>query len=213
MKTLALIDYGSGNVRSAARALEEAAKLADTEFDLQITSDPKKIAVADRIFLPGVGHYADCMNELQARDGLSDALTQAVIANGVPFMGICVGMQLLASIGLEDGDTLGLNWVPGTVQRITPDPDTLAIPHMGWNEIKNLNHPILSDLGEAPHVYFTHSYVFETDNPDQSVAHFNYGGDFTAAVARDNIFGTQFHPEKSQILGQKILANFLTWKP
>jgi glutamine amidotransferase len=140
-------------------------------------------------------------------------MTRAVIANGRPFMGICVGMQLLASIGMEDGDTLGLNWVPGTVKRITPEPQTLAIPHMGWNELQDCAHPILSDLGDAPHVYFTHSFVFETDDPTHSVAHFNYGGDFTAAVARDNIFGTQFHPEKSQKLGQKILANFLKWAP
>ena len=213
MKTLALIDYGSGNIRSASRALHEAAKLAEFDLSIKITADPNVILNADLIFLPGVGHYADCMNGLLEREGLHHALTQAVIANGTPFMGICVGMQLLASLGLEDGDTLGLNWIPGTVKRITPEPENLAVPHMGWNEIQNLNHPILSDLGESPHLYFTHSYVFETDDPEQSVAHFSYGGDFTAAVARDNIFGTQFHPEKSQKLGQKILANFLTWKP
>ncbi|WP_018997330.1 imidazole glycerol phosphate synthase subunit HisH [Hirschia maritima] len=213
MKTLALIDYGSGNIRSASRALAEAAKLAEIDLQIDITSNPDVIERADCIFLPGVGHYADCMNGLLKREGLHDALTQAVIAKGTPFMGICVGMQLLASIGLEDGDTLGLNWIPGTVKRITPEPSSLAIPHMGWNEIQNLNHPILSDLGENPHLYFTHSYVFETDDSQQSVAHFNYGGDFTAAVARNNIFGTQFHPEKSQKIGQKLLANFLKWKP
>jgi glutamine amidotransferase len=193
--------------------LEEAAKLAEIDLELSITANPEDVLQADRIFLPGVGHYADCMNGLLEREGLLQAMTRAVIANGRPFMGICVGMQLLASIGMEDGDTLGLNWVPGTVKRISPEPQTLAIPHMGWNELQDCTHPILADLGDAPHVYFTHSFVFETDDPAHSVAHFNYGGDFTAAVARDNIFGTQFHPEKSQKLGQKILANFLKWAP
>lgn len=213
MKTLALIDYGSGNIRSASRALAEAAKLAEIDLKISVSDDPDIIRNSDSIFLPGVGHYADCMNELRSRRGVIQVLEEVVLNGSTPFMGICVGMQLLASKGLEDGETSGLDFIAGIVDKLSPDDKSLPIPHMGWNEISISDHPVLSGLGQEPHLYFTHSYAFVPRDSNMIQAQTDYGGKFTAAIAKDNIFGTQFHPEKSQKIGQKLLANFLQWKP
>lgn len=213
MKTIALIDYGSGNLHSAARALRVAANQAKKTREIRITADPSAIAYADRIVLPGVGHFADCAANLRARKGLVESLQEAVMERGVPFFGICVGQQLLATRGLEDGDTPGLNWIPGKVDRITPGGD-LPVPHMGWNSLNLVGkHPILAGLGEDPHVYFTHSYAYRDPAASDIAATTDYGESIIAAVARDNIFATQFHPEKSQRVGLKILANFVLWDP
>ncbi len=210
-QTLALIDYGAGNTLSAKRALVRAATESGRTHDVVMTDDPDVIRSADRIVLPGVGHFADCMAGLKARDGVINALEDAAKRGGTPFMGICVGMQLLASLGLEDGETDGLNWIPGIVDRLDPFDSSLPVPHMGWNEIFCRDHPVLNDLGDHPHVYFTHSYVMSCEDEGHIAATCDYGGSFVAAVARDNIFGCQFHPEKSQATGLKILGNFLGW--
>ena len=213
MRRIVLIDYGAGNVRSASRALLRASQLAELETELFVTADPDVILTADHVVLPGVGHFADCKAELESSPGALDALQEVVLKKGRPFFGICVGMQLLASVGREDGETPGLGWIPGIVDRLKPQDPKLAVPHMGWNEIDTSPHPILDGIGPAPHVYFTHSYVMTCDSPKNVAATFEYGGTFTASIARDNCFGSQFHPEKSQALGQKILANFLNWTP
>ena len=215
MKMIALIDYGSGNIHSAARALRVAANNAKKTREIRVTSDPDALTTADRIVLPGVGHFAECMANLKARNGLIEALEENVIKAGKPFLGICVGMQLMADIGLEDGETAGLGWIGGKVAKITPGGD-LPVPHMGWNDITASGaqaHPLLDGLNADPHMYFVHSYAFSTDNPAHMVAATNYGAPLTAAVARDNLFGTQFHPEKSQQAGLQLLSNFVTWTP
>ena len=213
MIRIALIDYGAGNVRSASRALARAADLVDRNSHIEVTADPDLILKADHIVLPGVGHFADCMSALTAKEGVVEALHEAVKRRGTPFFGICVGMQLLAGLGLEDGETDGLGWIPGVVDKLEPWDSELAVPHMGWNEIYLRDHPVLSDLGDEPHVYFTHSYVMSCEDESHISATFDYGGNYVAAVARDTIFGSQFHPEKSQKTGQKILSNFLEWRP
>ena len=213
MKTIALIDYGSGNLHSAARALRVAANNAKKTREIRITADPNAIAHVDRIVLPGVGHFADCASNLRAHDGLVEAMTEAVMERGVPFFGICVGQQLLATRGLEDGETPGLDWIPGDIDRITPGAG-LVVPHMGWNALSpTMPHPILESLGEDPHVYFTHSYAYRNPAQDDIAATTHYGESIIAAVARDNIFATQFHPEKSQRVGLQILSNFVLWDP
>lgn len=213
MKMMALIDYGSGNLHSAARALRVAANESKRKREIRITADPDAIANADRIVLPGVGHFADCAKNLRAHDGLVEALKHAVLDRGVPFFGICVGQQLLATRGLEDGETPGLDWIPGDIDRITPGGD-LAVPHMGWNALELAqNHPILAGLGADPHVYFTHSYAYRNPAQADIAATTQYGEPIIAAVARDNIFATQFHPEKSQRVGLQILSNFVLWTP
>ena len=213
MKMIALIDYGSGNIHSAARALRVAANTAKKTREIRVTSDPAALASADRIVLPGVGHFANCMANLNARDGLREALEEQVIKGGKPFLGICVGMQLMADKGLEDGETEGLGWIPGTVDKITPGTG-MPVPHMGWNEITpSTPHPVLEGLGQDPNVYFVHSYAFTTQNPADTAASATYGTPFTAAVAKDNLFGTQFHPEKSQRAGLQLLSNFILWTP
>lgn len=213
MKTIALIDYGSGNLHSAARALRVAATEAKKTREIAITHDPAVLSYADRIVLPGVGHFADCAANLRKQDGLIEAMEEAVLKRGVPFLGICVGQQLLATKGLEDGDTPGLNWIPGTVDRIRPGPG-YRIPHMGWNALTPTRpHPVLEGLGEDPHVYFTHSYAYADAAPDHVAAITSYGTPLIAAVARDNLFATQFHPEKSQRTGLKLLSNFVLWQP
>ncbi|MHA7898406.1 MAG: imidazole glycerol phosphate synthase subunit HisH [Henriciella sp.] len=213
MKTIALIDYGSGNLHSAARALRVAANNAKKTREIRITADPSAIAYADRIVLPGVGHFADCAQNLRKHDGLVEALKEAVMDRGVPFFGICVGQQLLATRGLEDGETPGLDWIPGDVDRISPG-GTLAVPHMGWNALTfRQDHAILKGLGEDPHVYFTHSYAYRNPADSDVAATTDYGETIIAAVARDNIFATQFHPEKSQRVGLQILSNFVLWEP
>ena len=213
MKTIALIDYGSGNLHSAARALRVAANNAKKTREIRITADPSAIAYADRIVLPGVGHFADCAANLRKHDGLVEALKEAVLDRGVPFFGICVGQQLLATRGLEDGETAGLDWIPGDVDRIQPGGD-LAVPHMGWNALSfRQEHPILDGLGVDPHVYFTHSYAYRNPEASDIAATTEYGETIIAAVARDNMFATQFHPEKSQRVGLQILSNFVLWDP
>jgi glutamine amidotransferase len=213
MTRLAIIDYGSGNVRSVRRALVAAAQGAGIPLEAELTDDPERIRAAERIVLPGVGHFADCAAGLAARRGVTEAMTEAVFGKGRPFLGVCVGMQLMADVGREDVETKGLGWIPGAVERIRPA-SALPVPHMGWNVLGDLKqHPVLAGLGNEPHVYFVHSYALTANNPAHVAARCDYGGVFTAAVARDNLFGTQFHPEKSQRAGQILLANFLNWKP
>ncbi len=213
MKMIALIDYGSGNIHSAARALRVAANNARKTREIRVTSDPDALATADRIVLPGVGHFADCMANLKARDGLIEALEDQVIKGGKPFLGICVGMQLMADIGLEDGETAGLGWISGRVERITPA-ENLAVPHMGWNALQlAAEHDVLQGLGAQSHTYFVHSYAFKASSQSTVMATVDYGQTITAAIGRDNLFGTQFHPEKSQKAGLQLLSNFVKWTP
>ncbi|MEO0467488.1 MAG: imidazole glycerol phosphate synthase subunit HisH [Pseudomonadota bacterium] len=213
MQTLALLDYGSGNVHSARRALIEAARLASIDVDVRLTDDPETVRDADRIVLPGVGHFAQCMSALQSPAGLVDAITEASMERGQPFLGICVGMQLLSDFGAEDGNTRGLGWIHGAVLPIEPGPG-LAVPHMGWNAITPLMpHPVLADLGPDPHAYFVHSYSFVPEDETHIAASTSYGTPMVAAVADGPIIGTQFHPEKSQAVGLKLLSNFLQWTP
>ena len=214
MSSLAIIDYGSGNVRSVHRAIESAAVRAGLTVDVRLTDDPETIARADRIVLPGVGHYADCAEGLASRSGVIGAMTEAVFGRGRPFLGICVGMQLMADVGREDVETPGLGWIGGAVERLSPGDPALPIPHMGWNTLVDMTpHPLLADLGSAPEVYFVHSYALCAEEPDDIAATCDYGGRFAAAVAKANMFGTQFHPEKSQEAGQRLLAAFLRWHP
>jgi imidazole glycerol-phosphate synthase subunit HisH len=217
MSTLAIIDYGSGNVRSVRRAIESAAAHAGVALDVTLTDDPEAIAQADRIVLPGVGHFADCAAGLASRAGVIEAMTEAVFSRGKPFLGVCVGMQLMADVGREDVVTPGLGWIGGAVERIRPlnsSGGDLPVPHMGWNVLTDIiPHPLLRDLGPEPHVYFVHSYALTGLAPADIAATSDYGGRLVAAVARGNMFGTQFHPEKSQQAGQKLLAAFLNWRP
>ncbi len=215
--TVAIIDYGSGNLHSAAKAFERAARESDSDVRILVTDDPAVVRAADRIVLPGVGAFADCKRGLDAVAGMRDALQRAVIEQGRPFLGICVGMQLMAERGLEFVTTRGFGWIKGDVCLIEPTDRTLKIPHMGWNTLSVARpHALLSGIatGEAGHhAYFVHS--FHLASPDRSVilAETDYGGPVTAMVGRDNIAGTQFHPEKSQALGLQLIANFLSWRP
>jgi glutamine amidotransferase len=211
---VALIDYGSGNLRSAEKALARAAAEHATGHEIIVTDKPEIAGAAERIVLPGVGAFADCMGGLKSLSGMADALTDAVLRRGVPFLGICVGMQLLAEVGREFGDHAGLGWIKGDVVRMTPDDPSLKIPHMGWNELViQQSHPLLDGIASGDHAYFVHSFVIRPKSRNEIVAAANYGGTFAAAVGRGNIAGTQFHPEKSQSVGLKLLANFLRWRP
>ena len=211
-KSVALIDYGSGNLRSAEKALARAAQEHATGHRIVVTSDPARVLEAERIVLPGVGAFADCMSGLLAVPGLHDALVESVIARSRPFLGICVGMQLMASVGREFGDTEGLAWIAGDVVRMVPA--GLKIPHMGWNELEILRpHPLFADVENGAHAYFVHSFAYRCRAEDQVLARTEYGGPVTAAIGRDNLAGVQFHPEKSQAVGLRILANFLAWRP
>ena len=212
--TVALIDYGSGNLRSAEKALARMARENATGHDIRVTSDPGIVASAERIVLPGVGAFADCMVGVDAIPGMVAALQDSVLKRGVPFLGICVGMQLLASVGREHGDHEGLGWIKGEVVRLTPSDPSLKIPHMGWNELRiERPHALLAGLPEGAHAYFVHSYALKTDDKNVVLATTDYGGTINAVVGRDNIVGTQFHPEKSQAVGLAFLARFLTWRP
>lgn len=217
MQRVAIIDYGSGNLHSAAKAFERAARESEAPSQIIVTSRAEDIASADRIVLPGVGAYADCKRGLLAVPGLADALTRAVRHDGRPFLGICVGMQLMASRGLEFEVTDGLGWIPGEVRAITPSDAALKIPHMGWNNLNALRpHVLLDGIATGPsglHAYFVHSFHLAAERREDVVAETDYGGPVTAIVARDNIAGTQFHPEKSQHLGLKLIGNFLNWRP
>jgi len=212
--TVAIVDYGSGNLRSAAKAFERAARESGTNERVLVTADPKEVAAADRIVLPGVGAFADCRAGLYGVPGMVDALQREVIERGKPFLGICVGMQLMATRGVEYGVHPGLDWIAGDVVRIEPGKDHLKIPHMGWNELLDLKpHALLEGIAAHDHAYFVHSFQLKTATQDTLLAVTDYGGRITAAVGRDNLAGTQFHPEKSQATGLKLIGNFLRWKP
>jgi len=214
MPTVALIDYGSGNLRSAEKALEKAARALARPLEVVTTDDPETVVRAERIVLPGVGAFAACKSALDARPGLVEAITQAVRKDGAPFLGVCVGMQLLATRGLEFGETPGLGWIAGDVRRLEPADPSRKIPHMGWNALDGaLTAAIFAGLPEGEHMYFTHSFVFDAQNDADVAAWCDHGGRFAAAVARDNVAGVQFHPEKSQGAGARLLTNFLEWRP
>jgi imidazole glycerol-phosphate synthase subunit HisH len=209
-----IVDCGSGNLRSAAKAFERAAGEEAIAADIVVTSEPERVAAADRVVLPGVGAFADCRRGLAAVPGLEAALDEAVQAKGRPFLGICVGMQLLAERGREFETTPGLGWIAGEVVAIDPADPGLKIPHMGWNELAlRRAHPLVDGLDEGAHAYFVHSYHFRLADPANLVADADYGGPITAVVARGNLAGTQFHPEKSQAAGLRLIANFLRWRP
>jgi glutamine amidotransferase len=213
--TVAIIDYGSGNLRSAAKAFERAIGESGLDLDVSVTADAARLKDASHIVLPGVGAFADCKQGLSTLPGMEDALTEQVIGAGKPFLGICVGMQLMADIGREHVDTPGLGWVPGEVVAMTPSDETLKIPHMGWNDLNFSSplHPIFEGIPEHAHVYFVHSYGFVPTDPAHVLASVDYGGPTPAAVGRDNLIGTQFHPEKSQAVGLRLITNFLKWRP
>lgn len=215
--SVALINYGSGNLHSAAKAFERAAREAGLDESVEVTAEPERVLAADRIVLPGVGAFADCRRGLDATPGLVEALEEAVRRRGKPFFGICVGMQLMAERGLEYETTAGLGWIAGDVKPIAPDDPGLKIPHMGWNTLdRRREHPLLDGVptGEGGlHAYFVHSYALDPAHPEDVVATSNYGGALTAIVARDTMAGAQFHPEKSQRLGLALIANFLRWRP
>jgi len=215
--SVAIVDYGSGNLHSAAKAFERAARATGLDQPIIVTHDPAMVARADRVVLPGVGAFADCRRGLDAIAGMVEALEDAVRRKGRPFFGICVGMQLLAERGREYQVTEGLGWIAGEVDRIAPSDTNLKIPHMGWNTLNVArSHKLLDGLALGPqglHAYFVHSYQLNPAQHADLVATADYGGPVTAVVGRDNIVGTQFHPEKSQKLGLALIANFLKWKP
>ena len=214
MQSIALIDYGSGNLRSAEKALQKAAAGLGRPVQVTTTDDPDRIARADLVVLPGVGAFAACMDALAARPGVIEAMTEAVKGRGAPFLGICVGLQLLAERGLEFGETPGLGWIEGDVRRIEPDDPRCKVPHMGWNSLDGaLPAAMFAGLGEHPHVYFTHSFAIFPRFADDVAASVDHGGRFTAAVVRGNVAGVQFHPEKSQAAGLRLLTNVLEWRP
>ncbi len=207
--TVAIIDYGSGNLRSAAKAFQHVG----TE-KVFVTSNPDIVADADRVVLPGVGAFADCRRGLFAIDGMVAALEEVVLKKARPFLGICVGMQLMATRGLEHGVHEGFGWIEGSVKAIRPDNPALKIPHMGWNDlIAQRPHPLLAGLESGPHMYFVHSYQLEVVKACEVLSTVDYGGAITAVVGRDNLVGTQFHPEKSQAQGLRVIENFLNWNP
>jgi glutamine amidotransferase len=214
---VAIIDYGSGNLHSAAKAFERAAREQGNGLDVKVTAEPDMVARSERIVLPGVGAFADCKAGLARVPGMIEALEEAVRKDGKPFLGICVGLQLMAALGLEHGVTPGLGWIDGEVSAIEPNDASLKIPHMGWNTLKpTRQHALLDGIPTGPeglHAYFVHSYHFVPAEMDTLVATTDYGGPVTALVAKDNMAGSQFHPEKSQKLGLALIANFLKWKP
>lgn len=214
MPTVALIDYGSGNLRSAEKALQKAAGGLRNAPDIATTSDPEIIAGADAIVLPGVGAFAACMDRLEACDGVVEAMTLAVRAKGRPFLGVCVGMQLLAERGLEFGTRAGLGWIGGEVRRIEPEGHQYKVPHMGWNELMQMSgRALFGGLAPGAHMYFTHSFALEAAETADVCAWTEHGGRFCAAVEKGNVAGVQFHPEKSQGAGQALLKSFLEWRP
>jgi len=210
---LAIVDYGSGNLRSAAKAFERAAREVSIAADVIVTGDPERVRRADRIVLPGVGAFGDCRAGLEAVSGMIEALEDAVRIQAKPFLGICVGMQLMAERGLEHGVHQGLGWLKGEVVKITPEDAALKVPHMGWNELEIVKpHPLLDAL-PVRHAYFVHSYRLDIGDKCDLLARTEYGGEIVAAIGRENMAGTQFHPEKSQALGLALIGNFLKWRP
>jgi len=209
-----IIDHGSGNLRSAGKSLERVAREAGTGQEIIVTSDPEKVATAERIVLPGVGAFADCMQGLSSIPGMVDALGEAVLKTGKPFLGICVGMQMLASIGREHGDHKGLGWIEGEVKHIEPSDAALKIPHMGWNDLNQTRpHALLDNLADKAQVYFVHSYGFKPKDDNHLLATTDYAGAISAVIGRDNIAATQFHPENRQAIGLAFLERFLKWRP
>jgi glutamine amidotransferase len=207
-----IVDYGSGNLRSAEKAFQRMSAEAGGG-PIVVTSEPDAVAAAERIVLPGVGAYADCRRGLEAIPGLLDAVF-ARVAAGYPFLGICVGMQLMATRGLEHGETPGFGWVPGDVVRLAPSDSGLKVPHMGWNELAiDRDHQVLEGIRPGDHAYFVHSYHLRPTDAAMRLAHVDYGEPVTAMVGRENMLGTQFHPEKSQATGLRLIANFLRWCP
>jgi imidazole glycerol-phosphate synthase subunit HisH len=217
MQRVVLIDYGSGNLHSAAKAFERAARESEADAHILVSGRAEDVTAADRVVLPGVGAFADCRRGLERVPGMIDALEDVVRAKGRPFLGICVGMQLMATRGLEFEPTPGLDWITGEVRAIEPNDPGLKIPHMGWNTLDvRAPHPLLDGIetGEQGlHAYFVHSFHLVPTDRGVVVAETNYGGPVTAIVAQDNMVGTQFHPEKSQTLGLELIANFLKWQP
>ncbi len=214
---VAIIDYGSGNLRSATKAFERAAREAGIAAEIDLTADAERVRTADRIVLPGVGAYADCAAGLHAVDGMWEAVEEVATEKGRPFLGICVGMQLMSERGLEKTVTRGFGWIAGDVREIQPSDPALKIPQIGWNTIElRRDHPLFAGIvtgDDGLHAYFVHSYHLAVTKPEDVLAVTDYGGPVTAAVARGNVAGTQFHPEKSQALGLALIANFLRWKP
>ena len=212
--SVAIVDYGSGNLRSAAKAFERAAAEGGIATAIAVSSDADAVRKAERIVLPGVGAFADCRRGLAAVPGLEEALEDAVRRRGRPFLGICVGMQLMAERGREFTITEGLGWLGGEVAAIAPAEPDLKVPHMGWNELElRGRHPVLAGLDDGTHAYFVHSYALNAADDDDVLATVEYGGALTAMVGRDNLVGTQFHPEKSQAAGLALITNFLRWRP
>jgi glutamine amidotransferase len=218
---VAIIDYGSGNLHSAAKAFERAAREQGSALAVKVTADPQEVRSAERIVLPGVGAFADCKRGLERIPGMIEALEESVREEGKPFLGICVGLQLMAERGLEHGVTPGLGWVRGEVRAIAPSDPSLKIPHMGWNTLRvplreQHKHAILEGIAtgeDGLNAYFVHSYHLVPKEDGVLVAETDYGGPITAMIAKDNMAGTQFHPEKSQKLGLKLIGNFLKWRP
>ncbi len=211
--TTVIVDYDSGNLHSAQKAFERMA-VEGNAGDVVVTSDPDVVAKADRIVLPGDGAFPHCQLELFGRTALAEAIIDSVTNRAVPFMGICVGMQMLATTGHEYEETAGFDWIAGDIRKITPTDPALKIPHMGWNDlIIDAPHPVLDGIASGEHAYFVHSYAMQVTNPAERLAHVDYAGDITAIVGRDNIIGMQFHPEKSQDAGLRMIGNFLHWMP
>lgn len=215
--TTAIIDYGSGNLHSALKAFERASRDSLGACDIRVTNDPDVVRRAERVCLPGVGAFGDCRRGLLALPGLDEAMREAAIERGRPFLGICVGMQLFATRGLEYGETPGLDWIAGDVAAIVPKTPAFKIPHMGWNTLELARpHALFAGIptgGQGLHAYFVHSYQFLPASSEHVLATTDYGAPLTAAIARDNLVGTQFHPEKSQKMGLALIANFLRWRP
>lgn len=211
--TTALVDYDSGNLHSAQKAFERMASEVGSG-SIVVTSDPDVVAKADRIVLPGDGAFPHCRAELFARTGLAEAIVEAVAVRARPFFGICVGMQMMATTGHEYEETPGFGWVAGDIRRISPADTALKIPHMGWNDlIIDHPHPVLEGITTGDHAYFVHSYAMDVTDPTHRLAHVDYAGDVTAIIGRDTMIGTQFHPEKSQAAGLRMIGNFLRWTP
>ena len=211
--TTVIVDYESGNLHSAEKAFQRMA--AETGAGaVTVTADPETVARAERVVLPGDGAFPACRRALFEQSGLFEAIEEAAIARGRPFLGICIGMQMMASRGLEYEETPGFGWIPGTVARIAPADPGLKVPHMGWNDLViDTPHPVLDGIATGDHAYFVHSYHFVAEAPAHRIAHVDYGGPVTAIVGRDTLFGTQFHPEKSAATGLRLIANFLRWRP
>ena len=211
--TTVIADCNSGNLHSAQKAFQLMAQETGAGA-VEVTFDPERIADADRLVLPGVGAFADCKAEILKRDGMAEAITECVREKGAPFLGICVGMQLLASLGREHGTTEGFDWISGEVVEIAPGDPSLKVPHMGWNDLAfECEHPLFSEVGNGAHAYFVHSFHFVAKQASDRIAYVDYGSEVTAAVASENIAGVQFHPEKSQGTGLRIISNFLRWNP